>query len=193
MDDVFTLDRFESEVGRHQVVHIASHFQLTPGDDKNSFLLVGGGANRRLTVDRLRSQNLSEVDLIVLSACNTATGGARSNGIEIEGFVRSHMRQCKIVIATLWSVVRCIAKDVMVEFYRGFRGGKVTKAEALRRAQIVVMNGAHKPKEGSAVRSDDLVSFEDEKGGRIPFKIDPKAPFAHPYYWSPFTLMGNWR
>ncbi len=195
MDDVFTLDRFESEIGRYQVIHIASHFQLTPGDDKNSFLLVGGGADRKLTVDRLRSQNLSDVELIVLSACNTATpGGARTNGIEIEGFGSvAHEAGAKSVIATLWSVFDASTKDVMVEFYRGFRGGKITKAEALRRAQIAVMNGEYKPKEGSTVRSDDLVVFEDESNARIPFKADPKAPFAHPYYWSPFILMGNWR
>jgi len=24
-------------------------------------------------------------------------------------------------------------------------------------------------------------------------KADPNAPFAHPFYWSPFTLIGNWR
>lgn len=195
MDDSFTLARFEDEIGRYPVIHIASHFQLTPGDDKGSFLLLGGGADKRFTVDRLRNQNLSDVDLIVLSACNTATpGGARSNGIEIEGFGSvAHEAGAKSVIATLWSVFDASTKDVMVEFYRGFRRGKITKAEALRRAQIAVMNGQYKPKDGAAVRSDDLVVFEDEENSRIPFKIDPKAPFAHPYYWSPFTLMGNWR
>jgi CHAT domain-containing protein len=25
------------------------------------------------------------------------------------------------------------------------------------------------------------------------FKADPKAPFAHPYFWAPFILMGNWQ
>ena len=24
------------------------------------------------------------------------------------------------------------------------------------------------------------------------FSADPKAPYAHPYYWAPFFLMGNW-
>jgi CHAT domain-containing protein len=24
------------------------------------------------------------------------------------------------------------------------------------------------------------------------FSPDPAAPFAHPFYWAPFTLMGNW-
>lgn len=25
------------------------------------------------------------------------------------------------------------------------------------------------------------------------FKVDPKAPYAHPYYWAPFILIGNWK
>jgi CHAT domain-containing protein len=28
---------------------------------------------------------------------------------------------------------------------------------------------------------------------RIPFKPDKTKPFAHPYYWSPFVLFGNWQ
>jgi len=24
------------------------------------------------------------------------------------------------------------------------------------------------------------------------FALDPQAPYAHPYYWAPFFLMGNW-
>mgnify|MGYP003393247059 CR=1 FL=1 len=192
MDDNFTLARFEDEIGRYSVIHIASHFQLTPGDDKGSFLLLGGGADKRFTVDRLRNQNLSDVDLIVLSACNTATpGGARSNGIEIEGFGSiAHEAGAKSVIATLWSVFDESTKDVMVEFYRGFSAGKMSKAEALRRAQLEVMNGQYKPSEGAAKRG---AAVFDGGGEQIPFKVDPKAPFAHPYYWSPFILMGNWR
>ncbi len=195
LDETFTLAGFESELGRYPVVHIASHFQLTPGDDKNSFLLLGGGSDRKFTIDRLRNQSLTDVDLIVLSACNTATpGGARSNGIEIEGFGSiAHEAGAKSVIATLWSVFDTSTKDVMVEFYRIYGEGKVTKAEALRRAQITVMNGKYAPSEGAAKRSSDIIVFEDDENERSPFTPDPKAPFAHPYYWSPFLLMGNWR
>jgi CHAT domain-containing protein len=24
-------------------------------------------------------------------------------------------------------------------------------------------------------------------------KLDTKAPFAHPHYWAPFILIGNWK
>lgn len=26
----------------------------------------------------------------------------------------------------------------------------------------------------------------------VAFVPNPEAPFAHPYYWAPFILMGNW-
>jgi CHAT domain-containing protein len=25
------------------------------------------------------------------------------------------------------------------------------------------------------------------------FTVDPKRPYAHPYYWAPFILIGNWK
>jgi CHAT domain-containing protein/Tfp pilus assembly protein PilF len=193
LDDEFTLKRFEGEISRYPVIHIASHFQLTPGDDKNSFLLLGGGTERRFTIDKLRNQSLTDVDLIVLSACNTATpGGARSNGVEIEGFGSvAQEAGAKSVIATLWSVFDTSTKDLMVEFYRSYRSEKITKAEALRRAQLAVMNGKYSPADGAANRGASLPGSENN--ARSKFAVDPKAPFAHPYYWSPFTLMGNWR
>ena len=38
-------------------------------------------------------------------------------------------------------------------------------------------------------RSDNFVS----PGKQNDFKCDPNAPFSHPYFWSPFILIGNWR
>jgi CHAT domain-containing protein len=29
--------------------------------------------------------------------------------------------------------------------------------------------------------------------GQPRFETDPKAPFAHPYFWAPFILIGNWK
>ena len=56
-------------------MHIASHFSFQPGNESASFLLLGDG--RRLPLAELKNyQNLfSGVDLLTLSACNTASGG----------------------------------------------------------------------------------------------------------------------
>ena len=193
LDDNFTLAKFEDELGRYPIVHIASHFKLTPGDDKNSFLLLGGGENRKFTVEKLRGEPLTDIDLIVLSACNTATpGGARTNGVEVEGFGSIAQKEgAKSVLATLWSVADTSTKDFMVEFYRLYGKEGLSKADAMRRAQLKLMYGKYSASEAQKNRSDDFVQAVDQT--LPPFKADPNAPFAHPFYWSPFTLIGNWR
>jgi CHAT domain-containing protein len=193
LDDKFTLTNFEGELGRYPIVHIASHFKLTPGDDKNSFLLLGGGPDRKFTVEKLRSEPLTDIELIVLSACNTATpGGSRTNGVEVEGFGSIAQKEgAKSVMATLWSVADTSTKDFMVEFYRLYGKEGKSKAEAMRLAQMKLMNGRYSAEEAGKHRSEPLV--ETANSDLPKFTVDPKAPFAHPFYWSPFTLIGNWR
>ncbi len=194
LDETFTLANFESELGRYPVIHIASHFKLTPGDDKNSFLLLGGGSDRRFTVEKLRGEPLTDVELIVLSACNTATpGGAKTNGVEIEGFGSIAQKEgAKAVMATLWSVADSSTKDFMVEFYRLYGNEGRSKAEAMRLSQLKLMYGKYSAQEAADKhRADAFVAPAD---GSLPkFIPDPKAPFAHPFYWSPFILIGNWQ
>jgi len=193
LDEKFTLTNFVGALGRYPIVHIASHFKLTPGDEKNSFLLLGGGDDRKLMVSKFRGEHLEGVKLIVLSACNTATpSGTKTNGIEVEGF--SSVAQeagAESVMATLWPVADISTKDFMIEFYRLYGKQGLSKAEALQKAQLKLMYGKYSADEAQKNRSDDFVKPVDKS---LPaFKTDPNAPFAHPFYWSPFTLIGNWR
>ena len=79
----------------------------------------------------------------------------------------------------------------MIEFYRLYGKEGLSKSEAMRKAQLKLMYGKHSPNEALKVRADEFVTAKDET--LTPYKTDPKAPFAHPFYWSPFTLSGNWR
>lgn len=196
LDDNFTLKAFENALGRYTVVHIASHFSFVPGNDKDSFLLLGGGEQKRFTVENLSSIPLTDVELIVLSACNTATPGENANGTEIEGFGAVAQKQgAKAVIATLWAVADTSTKDLMVHFYQLYDEKKeaATKAEALRKAQMKIMQGGYTKNEITNKRASDLLNFDSKGNGLPPFKKDENSPFAHPYYWSPFVLIGNWR
>jgi CHAT domain-containing protein len=73
----------------------------------------------------------------------------------------------------------------MGDFYRRWAegAGKVTKVEALRQAQLHLLQGR--------------VESQANNDGRGLSTVHPyqKAPagYAHPYYWAPFVLMGNWR
>ena len=57
------------------------------------------------------------------------------------------------------------------------------KVEALRQAQLDLLLGKTKPRVSSEGRGIEA----DESAG------DWHEGYAHPYYWAPFVLMGNWR
>ncbi|SDH02189.1 CHAT domain-containing protein [Propionivibrio dicarboxylicus] len=159
------------------VLHIASHFRFQPGGESESYLLLGDG--RRLSLADLRKGdwNFGFVDLITLSACETAKGGDHdADGREIEGLAALIQNQgAKGIIATLWRVSDRSTAMLMQNFYR-FRQDKLSKAEALRQAQLsLIESGASK---GAATNSSDVRQFSRGLG--------------HPYYWAPFVLMGNW-
>lgn len=179
LDREFTAQSFkESLRERFPVVHIASHFTFAPGNENQSSLLLGDGSLLSLNAIR-QGYSFAGVELITLSACETAVGGgADANGREIEGFgVLAQNQGAKGVISTLWEVNAQSTALLMREFYRRHEQSRLSKAEALQQAQLALLSGAVVSMPGAGVTE---------------FTPDPKAPFAHPYYWAPFILMGNW-
>ena len=79
----------------------------------------------------------------------------------------------------------------MVEFYRRFGAGTETKVESIRQAQLKLMRGAN-AESGPKPPRGELFTNESQAAGP-PFEVDKNAPYAHPYYWAPFILFGNWR
>jgi CHAT domain-containing protein len=120
------------------VIHIASHFKFSPGTEANSFLLLGDGGH--LTLGDIRRQNyrFDNVELLTLSACETALGGGRdARGNEVEGFgVIAQGQGAKAVLASLWPVADQSTALLMADLYKRMTTSKMTKAEALRQAEI---------------------------------------------------------
>jgi CHAT domain-containing protein len=56
---------------RRPLVHIASHFKFEPGDEANSFLLLGDGTAFTLDEMKQRKDLFAGVELLALSACDT--------------------------------------------------------------------------------------------------------------------------
>lgn len=81
------------------------------------------------------------------------------------------------MIASLWEVNDESTGELMADFYKRWAdgGGREMKVEALRQAQLDLLSGRIKPNADSGADESAPVSF------------------AHPYYWAPFILMGNWR
>jgi CHAT domain-containing protein len=191
----FTEKAMENQMGgQHTVVHIASHFVLQPGDDSQSYLLLAGkdieGTGYHLTVADFRdNQNLSltDTELLTLSACETGVSSLASNGREVDGLATTaQLKGAKAVLSTLWPVNDSSTGALMADFYQRWAGGggRVTKVEALRQAQLDLLRG--KSTSTSAATDRGLSSEDSDK---------PASPggFSHPFYWAPFILVGNWR
>src|SRR6185437_3212839 len=86
-DGAFTTQRFEASLKAphsYRVLHVGTHFSLRPGNAMRSFLVLGDGS--RLMLDTLANLDFTGLDLVTLSACQTAMGGGRTDdGREIEG------------------------------------------------------------------------------------------------------------
>jgi CHAT domain-containing protein/Tfp pilus assembly protein PilF len=193
LDGQFTEKAMEDQLGsQHAVVHIASHFVFKPGDDGQSYLLLAGkdreGAGYHLTVADFRDNqklSLDDTDLLTLSACETGMGSNASNGREIDGLgTMAQLKGAKAVISSLWEVDDSSTGNLMADFYERWAGGvgKVTKVEALREAQLDLLFGKVNSKPDAKGRGFELNESDTTSTG-----------FAHPFYWAPFVLMGNWR
>ncbi|HIF91863.1 MAG TPA: CHAT domain-containing protein [Myxococcales bacterium] len=121
------------------IVHIASHAEFT-GDPETSFILT---YDERMSTESLAAliqemnSNGSELELLVLSACETAAGNERAALGLAGAAIRSGARS---VIGSLWSVSDEATSELFVKFYKTLRAGQQNKAEALRTAQLQLID-----------------------------------------------------
>ncbi len=163
LDDAFLLDNVEKELKKkpYTIVHIASHGQFESNTQENFILTY----DNKITMDTLEQLiglgkfRDQPVELLVLSACQTATGDDRAAlglaGIAIKAGARS-------AIATLWFINDRAASDLVAEFYSQLKVKHLSKAQALQQAQVYLINNTG------------------------------NTAYRHPYFWSPFLLIGNW-
>lgn len=123
-----------------KVVHLATHGQFSSNADK-TFILSW---DKQIKVNELsdfvrnREENRSEaVELLVLSACQTANGDNRAAlglaGVAVRAGARS-------TLASLWNVDDESTAMLMSQFYQELaKTPTITKAEALRHAQLALL------------------------------------------------------
>ncbi|WP_218141676.1 CHAT domain-containing protein [Nitrosomonas sp. Nm51] len=173
----------------YQVIHLATHFKFTPGSPINSFLLAGAGAHISLQ-DLLRGDyQMAGKDLVTLSACETALGeldDQHLDGKELEGLGTLIQRKgAHAVLATLWPVADQSTAIFMEQFYTLREEKNISKAEAMRQTQLLFIQGN--------VILDETSRKARLRGVSLPADGAPESQFAHPYFWAPFILMGNWQ
>ncbi|HEX5708279.1 MAG TPA: CHAT domain-containing protein [Pyrinomonadaceae bacterium] len=211
LDECFTKKALLAELLQgHRLIHIASHFKFNTGSDKESYLLLGDTDRNlnKLTIEEIKGLDFTGVELLTLSACDTAKGDDREDGDgdEVESFGEvAQVKGAKAVMATLWKVADESTPLLMMEFYRRYKPTDIasqgmSKAEALQRAQLALLNGEVLP--GSLPRARRDITTKQSGGGDDArpgataqgprFNHDPTKKYAHPYYWAPFILIGNW-
>jgi len=195
LDKDFTLDSFRDALGEgYPALHIASHFKFEPGDNLSSFLLLGNGEHWLLSDLRENKYDLGDVDLITLSACETAMGGDGASGREVEGFgAMVQQKGAKAVLATLWPVADASTGLFMQDMYWLRQERKLSKAEALRQAQVRFIEGKAAATDAAGNPRGFVIS-NTPKPAQATADTTPWTgkEYAHPYYWAPFILMGNW-
>lgn len=137
----FTREALEQQIqsSYYPVVHIATHGQFSSNLEE-TFLLAWNSRINLNQLDRiLQTTTPSQeraIELLVLSACETASGD-RWAGLGLAGIaVRAGTRS---TVATLWSVNDRATAALMSQFYRDLAKKQITKAEAVRQAQLSLL------------------------------------------------------
>ncbi len=122
-----------------RLIHIASHAQFE-SSAAGGFLLTHDG---KMSFDALSDALASTLhrddplDLIVLSACETADGGARAalglSGVAVKAGARS-------ALGTLWRVDDEATSDFMIRFHTALAEPQTSRARAVQIAQQALMN-----------------------------------------------------
>jgi CHAT domain-containing protein/predicted negative regulator of RcsB-dependent stress response len=138
IDSTFTSDSLAASIKQssYQVVHLATHGQFS-SQANDTFILAADGPIDAVELEKLlqsRDRNLkAPIELLVLSACETAEGDNRA-ALGLAGMAVK--AGAKSTLASLWQIDDRSTAILIGEFYRELVAGGVSKAEALRRAQI---------------------------------------------------------
>jgi CHAT domain-containing protein len=164
-----------TDLSRRRIVAFATHGLLAgdlPGLTQPALALSlprQKGESALLTLEDVVGLKL-DADLVVLSACNTAAGDGRGaealSGLG-RGFFYAGSRS---LLATHWPVETESARELVTElFARYSRDPTMTRAQALRRAMLALIDGPGR-RDGS---------------GKTEFS------YAHPLFWAPYALYGD--
>jgi CHAT domain-containing protein len=136
----------------------------------------------KLTALEVEGLDLMDVDLIVLSACQTALGRL-AQGEGMLGLQRAfQLAGAKTAVTSLWSVDDTATRVLMTEFYKNLWGKKLPKLEALRQAQLLMLR-EYDPSQRKLI----------SRGLDIPETETVSHKLGSPYYWAAFVMSGDWR
>lgn len=176
-----------SNIQRFGIIHLATHGEFNPGELTKSFIQLW---NEKIRLNQLRtlSQELKwsadpKVEMLVLSACTTALGNNEAElgfaGLAVQAGV-------KTTLGSLWYVSDEGSLALMTKFYDELKATSL-RSLALRQAQLAMLKGEVRIQDGKLRLSENnLISIPPE------LDVVENMTLSHPYFWSAFTVIGNW-
>lgn len=168
LNQEFTVENLQQQLQKgFPIIHLATHGVFS-SDPQQIFIVTGDRQTINLnTFSTLLSSSDQRPELIVLSACDTATGDERA----VLGLAGVAVRSGSTTVASLWSVEDDSTSKLMREFYRQLSNSSTKKVTALQQAQLSLVKSlrAHPP---------------------LP---ELKQLPPHPYSWAAYVLLGNWQ
>ena len=180
IDQRFSKAEILPKMQKNTIVHLATHGHFAVGQPEDSFIIFGDGD--KATLKDIKNWTLTNVSLVVLSACETAIGGKLGTGVEILGLgYQMQDAGAAASIASLWKVSDDGTNELMQKLYKNLSQKNTSSSEALRQAQI------------GMIRSDKKGTSSDRAGVRVVGTVpnSPDGKLSHPFYWSAFILIGN--
>ncbi|NEO83877.1 MAG: CHAT domain-containing protein [Spirulina sp. SIO3F2] len=164
----------------YPIVHLATHSQFQAGTPANSYIQLW---DQQLSLDDIHRLDWQSplVELLVLSACETAFGDADAE----LGFVGlSVSTGAKSAIGSLWTVSDMGTLGLMAQFYQELRSRD--RAQALQQAQLAMSRA-------QIHIQDKQLQLSNQQSVGLSADLLNVAPsdFSHPFYWAAFTLVGS--
>ncbi len=208
-------------LGKYRYLHLATHGEVNdifplrsavilsrdqlPDEQQRTELLLSGQpiADGRLTAEEvLRRWNL-HCDLVTLSACQTALGKFE-RGEGFVGFAQALILSgSRSVCLSLWKVDDTATALLMERFYQNLLGKRadltapLPKAAALAEAKEWLRKLPHTEAVKRAASLNEGVP-RGKRPALPPLAVAPTTtetkdtpPYAHPYYWAAFVLLGH--
>ena len=135
---------FRKSMEGADIIHFAGHYLPHPEAPLLSALVMAKSSNEEkdnfFTNADLSKERLPHTKLVVLSACQTGAEGYY-NGEGLVGLSRTFLALgVPLVVASQWSVDSEATAEIMKKFHRYRRQDKISSVEALRKAQLEMVN-----------------------------------------------------
>ena len=138
------------------------------------------GGNGILTAEEVAGFDLRGTELVVLSACDTGLGNV-AGGEGVLGLQRAfQVAGARTLVTSLWKVDDETTQELMERFYENLWQKGLGSHEALRQAQLSILNG-------QALRTGQVRG----PGPVEPAPNEERRASAHPRLWAAWVMSGD--